>query len=260
MAGRDQLARLRHPLLLTSAVAWILLLAAPGTLAHCPVGMSGGATWRASLHMLLAMNGPLSLAAGWVLMLVAMMTPVLIPPIHHVRLQSFRNRRVRSVGLFLAGYVAIWLTASPVLLAVEVAAAALFARQSYVAVVATLGALIWQFSPAKQHCLNRGHAHPALAAFGPAADLDALRFGLIHGMWCVGSCWALMIFPMLLPGGNVAAMGAVTFLIVSERLDQPAWPCWTWRLSARLMRLIVLQLRSRLNAPRAAAAGLSSNG
>lgn len=260
MTDRDrELARVRNPVLVTSAVAWLLLLVRPGALAHCAVAISGGATWRASLQMFLAMNRPVSLAAGWVLMLVAMMTPVLIPPIRHVRLQSFSNRRVRAAALFVGGYAAIWLAASAVLLTIEVAAA-LFARQSYAAVAAALAALIWQFSPARQHCLNRGHAHPALAAFGPAADHDALRFGITHGIWCVGSCWALMTFSMLLPLGNVAAMGAVAFLIVSEQLDQPARPRWNWRLSTRLTRLIVSQIRIRLNAPRVVPAGLSSNG
>ena len=256
--GRE-LARVRNPVLLISMGAWILLLAKPGTLTHCPVVVSGAVLSRASLQMLISMNPVGSLAMGWALMLVAMMSPVLIPPIRHVWLQSFRNRRVRSIGLFVAGYAVIWLAVSALLLTVELSAA-LFARQSCLPIAGGLTALLWQFSPIKQHCLNRGHVHTALAAFGPAADRDALRFGVTHGIWCVGTCWALMIFPMLLPGGQLAAMAAVSFLIFSERLDQPVWPRWSWRLSGKLVRIFVAQTRIRLNSLPFASGRLSSNG
>jgi predicted metal-binding membrane protein len=247
MTDRDrELARVRNPVLFISAVAWILLLAGHDMLAHCPITASGAGSWRASLKMLLAMNQPGSLAAGWALMLVAMMSPVLIPPIRHIRLQSFADRRARSIGLFVAGYAAIWLLVGTLLVSVEVAGA-LFASPSYLALTGALVALIWQCSPAKQRCLNRGHAHTSLAAFGSAADRDALRFGITHGIWCAGSCWALMFFPMLLPGGHIAAMAAVSFLIFSERLELPVRPQWRWRISRKLARIIVAQTQIRRN-------------
>lgn len=244
--GRE-LARVRNTVLLIGATAWILLLAMPGSLMHCAVSTSG--SLPPSLRMLLAMNPPDSLAAGWVLMLVAMMGPVLIPSILHVWLQSFKYRRARSVGLFIAGYAAIWLAIGVVIVGIELAAA-LLAQQSHVLVAGAVAALVWQFSPMKQRCLNRGHGHTALAVFGFAADRDALRFGVTHGVWCVGSCWALMLFPMLLSQGHVAAMVAVSFLIFSERLDRPVRPRWGWRLSGKLMRIIFAQTRIRLNSPR----------
>jgi hypothetical protein len=87
-----ELARVRNGVLLITVVTWILLLAEPGSMfAHCPAGSSGATPL--SLQMLLAMNPPISLAAGWALMLVAMMSPVLIPPIHHIRMRSFTHRR-----------------------------------------------------------------------------------------------------------------------------------------------------------------------
>src|SRR3546814_20852665 len=62
---------------------------------------------------------------------------------------------------------------------------------SYIpALVVGIIALVWQFSPVKQRCLNRGHDHRPLAAFGWRAHRDALLFGSVHGIWCVGSGWA----------------------------------------------------------------------
>src|SRR5580704_14018519 len=108
--GARELAWVRNPVLLIIAVTWILLLVEPGGIvAHCPVPGAGPMPLRASVQMLLAMNPPASLAASWVLMLVAMMAPVLIPPIRHIRLRSFRRRRARSILLFVAGYAAIWM-------------------------------------------------------------------------------------------------------------------------------------------------------
>jgi predicted metal-binding membrane protein len=251
MANPDrEFARVSYAVLTISVVAWILLLAGPATLTHCAMAASGAVEWRASFRMLVAMNPLASLAAGWGLMLAAMMAPVLIPPIRHVWLQSFEHRRARSIGLFIAGYAAIWLAAGALMLAGELAAS-LLVRQWHLPLTGALIALLWQFSPIKQQCLNRGHDHPPLIAFGFAADRDALRFGVSHGIWCVGACWALMMFPMLLPRGHVAAMAAVAFLIFSERLEHPVWPHWGWRVSSKLMRIIFVQTRIRLNVSKA---------
>jgi hypothetical protein len=77
--------------------------------------------------------------------------------------------------------------------------------------------------------LNRCHNHRPLAAFGIAAARDALFMGLSHGRWCVGSCWAVMLLPLLLPDAHVAAMAAVTLLMFCERMDPPATPAWRLR-------------------------------
>jgi predicted metal-binding membrane protein len=248
MSTRER-TRLRNRVLVISGAAWGLQLLQPTGSLHCPVIASGTLPWRSSVGMLLEMNPLGSLAAGWMLMLVAMMSPLLIAPIVHIRRQSFRARGARSVALFVAGYAGVWLAAGALLVAVTLLAG-LFMRQPLSAVVGAAVAVTWQFSPAKQYCLNRGHAPVALAAFGVAADRDAFRFGVSHAIWCAGSCWALMMAPMLLPQGHLAAMAAVSFLIFSERLEHPAVPRWSWRISGKLLRLLVAQTRIRLQTAR----------
>lgn len=236
------------PILLMSAVAWVMLLVNPGgimTFAHCPVTDSGVSP--ASFQMLLAMNPVSSMTAGWALMLVAMMSPTLIAPVDHILKRSFKRRRAQSVTLFVVGYAAIWMAAGGVLVTAKLMLN-LLAPSSYLPAVGLgIVALVWQCSPIKQRCLNRGHNHSELAAFGIAADLDALRFGITHGAWCVGSCWALMLFPMLLLEGHFAAMAAVTFLIISERLEQPRPLSWSLRFRGKLMRILIAQTRIRLH-------------
>ena len=108
-------------------------------------------------------------------------------------------------------------------------------------------ALFWQFSPIKQRCLNRCHAHPELAAFGAVADFHAFRFRITHGIRCAASCWALMLFPMLLPHGPVVAMATVAVLIFRERLEHPRPPCWRLRGLGKMARIVVAQARIRLS-------------
>jgi predicted metal-binding membrane protein len=240
--------QVRTPMLLMSAAAWILLAVQPGGmgLVHCPPAMMRGASISASLHMLLALNPPATLALGWALMLAAMMLPLLIAPVRHVRDRSFAQRRARAIALFVSGYTGVWMAAGAVLLSLAMAAR-LAAPESPapVAGVAAI-ALIWQFSPGKQLCLNRGHAHAALAAFGPPADLDSLRFGVTHGVWCVGSCWALMLVPMLVSSGHLAMMAVVSLWLIAEKLDRPMPRRWRVRAPGKAARIAIAQTRMLL--------------
>lgn len=234
-------------ILFISAVTWMALLVNPGsmTFAHCPVTDSGASL--VAFQMLLAMNPLSSMTVGWALMLVAMMSPTLIAPIRHILERSFKRRRARSVMFFVIGYAAIWMAAGGTLLTAMLMLNLLVPRSYLLAVGVGIIALVWQCSPIKQRCLNRGHNHRELAAFGIAADLDALRFGITHGVWCVGSCWALMLFPMMLSEGHFAAMAAVSFLIISERLEQPRPLSWRLCLRGKLMRIVIAQTRIRLH-------------
>jgi predicted metal-binding membrane protein len=244
-----QRSQVRAPVLFISAAAWILLVVEPGGAAlsaHCSPAMLGVMPSPASLDLLLKFNPPASLAAGWALMLAAMMAPVLIAPVRHVRDRSFSHRRARAIALFVAGYASVWMAAGVMLLALALAARLVAPESSVPVALAAMIALVWQFSPFKQRCLNRCHAHSELAAFGPAADIEALRFGLSHGVWCVGSCWALMLLPLLVSRGHVAAMAAVTLWLFAERLDRPMPPRWRLRAPDKAARIVFAQARMRL--------------
>ncbi len=248
-AVRERL-QVRAPLLLISAAAWTLLVVEPGGMTM-PVYCSAapGAMPPASLDLLLALNPPASLAAGWALMLAAMMVPLLIAPVRHIRDRSFAQRRIRAIVLFVAMYGAIWMAAGVMLLAFALAVRLVVPGSSVpvALALAAMIALVWQLSPVKQRCLNRCHAQPALAAFGPAADIGALRFGLTHGIWCVGSCWVLMLLPMLVSGGHVAAMAAVALWLFAERLDSPMPPRWRFRVPGKAVRIAIAQAQMPLH-------------
>jgi predicted metal-binding membrane protein len=180
-------------------------------------------------------------------MFAAMMVPLIGAPVAYVRDRSFARRRMRAVVLFAAGYGLPWLAAGIALLLI---AGWIVATESAIGLAAAIAAIaLWQFSPAKQRCLNRCHAHAELAAFGAKADLDVLRFGLSHAWWCIGACFGLMLLAMLFTTGHLVAMAGVTLWIAGERLEKPVPPRWRWRASAKIMRIALAQMRLSLGRP-----------
>lgn len=243
-AARER-SQVREPMLFISAAAWILLVVGPsGLVTHCSTEMRWATPSNTLIGTLVTINLSASLALDWAVMLTAMMAPLLIAPVRHVRDSSFARRRARAIVLFAAGYAAIWMAAGVILVAV--AARPVASGLSVPLAMVMVVALVWQFSPVKQRCLNRCHAQAELAAFGLAADLDAFRFGLTHGVWCMGSCWALMLLPLLVSRGHYAAMAAVTLWLFAEQLDRPMPPRWRWRGPGKAARIAVAQARMRL--------------
>jgi predicted metal-binding membrane protein len=139
------------------------------------------------------------------------------------------------MALFVAAYGLFWIIAS---------AALLLASSWGSTTLAAIAIAAWQCSPWKQRALNRSHAHTELAAFGVKADLDALRFGFVHAVWCATSCWALMLLPMLFTRGHLIVMAGVTLWLAGERLERPQSPRWRWRGPMAVLRIAAGQARS----------------
>jgi predicted metal-binding membrane protein len=210
------LAPVRNALLLVAAGAWTVLLL------------------ESHAHAMPLMN--------WGLMLAAMMAPALVAPVGHVYLRSFARRRVWLAVLFVIGYAAIWMAVGALLLAVARFITSIATESRLLAPGALALAAAWQCSPSKQRCLNRCHARPEVAAFGAAAAADAFRFGLRDGMWCAGSCWALMLLPSLVaPSLHLATMAAVSVQVFSERCDLASPPSWRWRGQDKITRFLAAQ-------------------
>jgi predicted metal-binding membrane protein len=240
--------RIAIVILFISMLVWVLLLFNPGhimTLEHCHISDAGlSAT---SLKMLIDMNPPATQLAGWGLMVIAMMLPKLIMPVQHIYAHSFRHRRLTLSLVFILGYVAVWMAVGIAMIAVIFGLHLLMPGSYIPATGLGIIAVIWQFSPVKQRCLNRGHDHRILAAFGWPGYRDAFVFGVMHGVWCVGSGWALMLFPMLLPTGHNLAMIVVTFIMLSEHMEHPQVPRWGIHLRGKLFRIIVAQGQMKMN-------------
>lgn len=241
-----------RPLLAASALGWVTLILAVNSSAlpqlcsfAVPTALSVRLVPdRALIELALVLNPPARLAGGWALMVAAMMLPLQLAPVRHIRVRSFARRRLRAIALFLAGYAAIWLAAGAVLVSLALLLRLDFADSVGLLVGGVMLAAVWQASPLKQLCLNRCHDRPALAAFGRAADRDALVFGLTQGWWCFGAGWALMLLPLLVAQGHLWVMAGVGLWLAGERFDAPRRPEWGWRGPGKGLRIVQAQVRS----------------
>lgn len=241
--SRSEAHRIQRCLFFISCAAWAPIIAQ--ALWSGPVQITSicGSGWIPGSTA----DWMLSASAGWLLMVAAMMTPLNIQPLLHIRISSFSDRRRRSNALFWVGYIAIWLVAGWATKLLELVISRGVQDESFLVGVTALTAGLWQVSPLKQRCLNQCHFHRPLSAFGLAADMDALRFGLDHGFWCMGSCWALMLFADSLSQWHIEGMALVALLMYCERMDPPTTPGW----KLRGVRTAALRLRRTacLNAP-----------
>ena len=239
-AARER-QRIRRPLWAIAGLAWIGLAGGSVTgLSHATMhyrtpdaAMGMSSADMSTIHMAhpgIELPAIVAVLAMSALMVVAMMFPLLTMPIAHIRARSFARRRWRSTGLFLVAYTTIWTIACAIPALALWVAGNQGVNHWWLTGVTVVAAAIWQFSPAKQVWLNRSHSHPALAAFGHAADRSALRFGTRHGIRCVGSCWALMALPFVVGSWHLVAMAIAGVWIAGERLSSPTVPVWAIRV------------------------------
>ena len=173
--------------------------------------------------------GPLPLeatlfAAGWVLMIVAMMLPSSVPlVVTFGALVRRRHRPALLVTLLLAGYLTVWagfgLAAWILDRGIHAAVAALpwlAAHPQLIIGTTLLAAGLWQFSPLRDRCLDECRSPLGFVMNrwrGVAPRREAFAMGIAHGAFCVGCCWSLMLVMFGVGLANVAAMlamGAIT--------------------------------------------------
>jgi predicted metal-binding membrane protein len=229
------------PLLAVSAAGWLVMaILDPSAVAPDLCSSSvAAATFYDSAVATLSIRPPMAILASWIVMLLATMPPLLAQPMRHLWVRSLTRRRWRSIAIFVAGYGAIWMLAGLALAAMAIALAFSERSTGIPAIAAAICLLaFWQVAPARQASLNRCHRLPRLTAFGLTADADALRYGLTHGVWCVGACWALMLLPLVAGAAHVVVMTAVTLALLIERA-RPAKPA-RWRLASQswVLRLL----------------------
>jgi predicted metal-binding membrane protein len=177
--------------------------------------------------------GPLPLeatlfAAGWVLMIVAMMLPSSVPLIVTFGMLVRRRRRPGLlVVLLLLGYLTVWgafgLAAWVLDRGIHAAVNALpwlAAHPQLIMGATLLGAGLWQFSPLRDRCLDECRSPLGFVMNrwrGVSERREAVAMGIAHGAFCVGCCWSLMLVMFGVGLANVAAMLALGALTAVEK-------------------------------------------
>lgn len=183
-------------------------------------------SWPAVLQAELALNPLHRILAGWFLMLLAMMPPLLAMPLMHVWQSSLPRRRMRASFVFLFGYCALWMAVGPLLWALALLLQITFGKNVWI--MALLISMVWRSSPWHRAALNRGHRSRRIGLFGWPADRDCLTFGISHGLFCIVTCWAWMLVPLVSGVWHIPVMLLAGLIMLAERLTPPCPPRWHW--------------------------------
>jgi predicted metal-binding membrane protein len=202
------------------ASAWAGLGLAQGTgagtwLAHQGLGEAG-----ALLPMKL-----LAFLAAWTLMSIAMMLPSTFPLV-----RVFLTITEGSSGLLAllcVGYLAVWILFGAVALLMDAGlhravegSAWLARRPERLPGALLLGVGLFQFSPLKYSCLRQCRSPVGFVIQhwrGASRALRALRVGLLHGAYCVGCCWALMLLMFAVGEAHLGWMLALAAIMFVEK-------------------------------------------
>lgn len=175
----------------------------------------------------------------WSLMMVAMMLPSAAPMILlHARIDrgSQRERAFASL-LFMSCYVLVWMLFSAIATLLQAAlidndvlsSGRLLIGNRVLAAGLLLAAALWQLSSAKSACLNECQSplQFVLRHWSPGPT-GAVRMGLVHGLFCVGCCWSLML--LLFVGGvmNLFWIAGLATLVFLEKTVPPEWHANKW--------------------------------
>lgn len=225
--GRVWEASLAGALLGLAALAWV----ATGRLADPDMRMgllTGGNSMTSMTDSTMSI---VLFLVTWVVMMVAMMFPAIAPvavTVHRWVVRTGRSR-LDSV-LFVAGYLLVWSASG---IGVYAVITYLIPRLPEGEAAVRVGAIVlvaagvYQFTPLKELCLR--HCRSPLAFIAEhttklsRGGLSGAKVGAVHGMFCLGCCWTLMIVLVLLGVMSLAWMAAVAGVIILEKRLPRGW-------------------------------------
>jgi predicted metal-binding membrane protein len=166
----------------------------------------------------------------WWVMMVAMMLPSAAPILLIFARINRREREAKRpwvpTSTFAAGYLAMWggFSVSAMFLQWGLEASGLLSSMmvtttAWVGASMLIAAGLWQLSPIKHACLRQCRSPVAfLSEHWRAGSNGAFRMGLIHGAYCLGCCWFLMV--LLFFGGvmNLWWIGGLAGYVLMEKL------------------------------------------
>ncbi len=179
----------------------------------------------------MAMSGAMSMSLSdfmvtWSVMMVAMMVPSVVPVVR--RFDRWMRATGQSVGasvLFLTGYLLVWSAVGGVAYLLVQALQSLHPAGSMttlrVGAVLLVVAGAYQLSWPKQACLSRCRSPRTVVGRLRCRQVRgcryAVRAGLGQGVYCLGSCWPLMLVLLLVGMMNLAWMAVIAAVILVEK-------------------------------------------
>jgi predicted metal-binding membrane protein len=166
----------------------------------------------------------------WATMMVAMMTPSILPMVTMFTSLN-KNRRSRQQSytptfIFVSGYLIAW-TGFSVLAAIAqwpLHTAGLLnpmmdSRSYLLSGLVLIVAGVYQWTPAKDACLTTCRSPLGfLMTEWREGNMGALIMGIRHGVYCVGCCWALMLVLFGVGVMNMLWVLLITAFVVVEKI------------------------------------------
>jgi len=170
--------------------------------------------------------------AMWIVMMVGMMTPSVAPMVliyaAIARQERARGTPFAAAGWFASGYLLAWTgfavvaTLAQWWLESRALIAPMMAGTGRVAGgLILLVAGVYQWLPVKQACLSQCGAPLAFVqrhgGFAPSAR-GSVRLGVLHGLYCIGCCWALMALLFAFGVMNLVWIAGLMVFVLLEKL------------------------------------------
>jgi predicted metal-binding membrane protein len=180
---------------------------------------------------------------SWFLMTVAMMLPGSLPVlIHFIQPGSRVMQSIQVVGWMIVGYVSPWVLfgvfaflSDSVLHQLTQHGGPLAAVSNMIAPAIVLTAGLYQFTPLKRRCTALCRPPQSQTHSKNTGRAGFVKRGLQLGVFCVGSCWSLMLLMFALGTHRLDWMLALGVLLAAERLTR-----WGQRLSWWIGIVLVL--------------------
>jgi predicted metal-binding membrane protein len=217
-------------LVVITAIAWAYLV----RLARHPSSAQEYEAMMAAMGM--AVDRPWTTAdffftfAMWAVMMVGMMAgsaaPVLLLFAATRRGRDQQHGVPMSVLFFGLGYLTVWIgfsaEAAVVQWALQRAALltpAMSSSNPWLSAGILIAAGAYQLSPFKGACLTQCRSPLGfLMSHWGEGDLGALRMGIVHGVYCLGCCWALMVVLFAVGVMNLAWVAAISVVVLIEKI------------------------------------------
>ena len=160
-------------------------------------------------------------------------------------LAARQKRGGRLLALLLGGYLLAWLGFGLLAHGLGLALAAVAASSDWLllngwAIAAAILLLsgLFQFSALKSHCLNGCHSPVTFILdhwTGRRPARESFTLGVLHGLYCIGCCWALMLIMFAVGTANLAWMLLLAAVMAVEKNS-----AWGRRLSRPLGTVLIL--------------------
>jgi predicted metal-binding membrane protein len=158
--------------------------------------------------------------AMWVTMMIAMMFPTVAPIVllHRMVMRRAEAGPGRTIA-FVAGYLIAWSVAGLVPLAALLVFRSVTDWTAPAAGLTLVVAGLYQFTGWKKTCQRACRSPLTFLSthdFGTGLAGSA-RVGIVHGLYCLGCCWALMTVLFVVGLMNLAWMAVIAVVFLIEK-------------------------------------------